>query len=1326
MSDKARILVVDDELGVREALRVILEPHYEVAAVESGEAALRALPTFQPDLVFLDIRMPTMDGVEALRRLKATDARIEVVMVTAYASYETLRESLTDGAFQYLVKPFSRGDVEATAHRALARARGRRGAEGPPGDPPAVRIGLVGGGKGGSNLLDLLLDWPAAKVVVVVDRRPDAPALAKAQALGIPTVADHLEVFAYPVDLVLEVTGQPAVLDDLLRTKPPGVEVIGAGSLRFFWNLLQDKITTTRQLRAQLDMAVALESPLNLRQQVVILARKLAQACGVDRCSVFFWNEATGLVTPVVSQFATGEGNTRMWTAFKRLRGVKLADVPFLYEVIERRGPIEIDDPASSPLVPRGWTARFELKALLVVPILRRNRVVGACVLDQWREARHFTPDQKLLASALASQVALALENAQLYQDVADKAKRLASLLESTKRTAAMKDSRRLLSWIAQEAATFLRAEGAGIRIREGEELVYGGHFGYAWEGLRDRVRLGESGSGRAVVDKGPVAITDIEGDPRILRDHRQAYRRAGFRSMLAVPMRVGEQVIGALFVLRKRQGPFSTSDIDVLAGFADQAALAIENTRLYEETERRRRAAESLAELGRRLSQSLDPQEVEQRIADSVRMLLGAKASVLFRLEPESGDLVAMAVSGDIGPTGRPTLVLPQGTGLAALAVSERRSVTSPDVLTDPRVVLAAEARARIEATGHHAVLCMPLLVQDTMIGVLSVRDETGRAFDEETVRLAETFVHQAVIALENARLYAEVARSAAERQALLEVSAQVGSTLKVERLLDVILERACALLGIPAAGIFKADLDSGFLVYERGAGLSPEFVRRLRVRLGEGTSGQAMERRAPAWSSDLLNDLAVTLSEESRALVAREGYRAVLSVPILTKDNPFGVLAAYWWEAHRPTASEVRLLSALAGQAGLALENSRLYEELQESYEELTRTQDLLVQSQKMEAIGRLAGGVAHDFNNLLMIISGRSQLLLRRLPSDNPLRRDVGLIDATATRAADVIRQLLAFGRKQVLQPKVLDLNAVVDDLAPMLRRLIGEDNELVVVLDPTLGRVKADPGQLGQVILNLAVNAQDAMPQGGHLVLETAHVTLDAIAASRHLGVPPGAYVMLAVRDTGCGMDPETQQHIFEPFFTTKGPGQGTGLGLATVYGIITQSGGHISVDSDLGKGTTFTIYLPQVDDAVEAMESGTALPEAPQGSETILLVEDEDGVREVARDALEIQGYTLLEARHPEEALQLAVQHPGPIHLLLTDVVMPQLNGRQLVDRLAPRRPEMKVLYMSGYTDTAIVHHGVLEPGTAYLQKPFTPDSLAREVRKVLDAPSQPR
>ena len=375
----------------------------------------------------------------------------------------------------------------------------------------------------------------------------------------------------------------------------------------------------------------------------------------------------------------------------------------------------------------------------------------------------------------------------------------------------------------------------------------------------------------------------------------------------------------------------------------------------------------------------------------------------------------------------------------------------------------------------------------------------------------------------------------------------------------------------------------------------------------------------------------------------------------------------------------------------------------------------------AQKMEAIGRLSGGIAHDFNNLLGVIIGYIQVIKRSLVPGQPTFEYAEEIEKAGQRAVSLTRQLLAFSRQQVLEPIILNLNTLVSDMEKMLPRLIGEDVQLNLVLDPIIGQVKADPGQIEQVVMNLVVNARDAMPDGGKLTIQTANAELDAAFTREHPGSVAGRYVMLAVTDTGTGMDPETQAQIFEPFFTTKGRDKGTGLGLATVYGVVKQSTGYIAVESEKGKGACFKVYLPRVEQPILVPSKNTPEPMTIRGSETILLVEDAEPLRMLAQLFLKENGYHVLTAANGAEAQLAAAQHTGLIHLLLTDVVMPGINGRVLAERLAPQNPAMKILYMSGYTDSFIAGHGVLEDGIHLLYKPFKEEILMRKIRELLDA-----
>jgi signal transduction histidine kinase len=518
---------------------------------------------------------------------------------------------------------------------------------------------------------------------------------------------------------------------------------------------------------------------------------------------------------------------------------------------------------------------------------------------------------------------------------------------------------------------------------------------------------------------------------------------------------------------------------------------------------------------------------------------------------------------------------------------------------------------------------------------------------------------------------------------------------------------------------------------------------LRQAAIRVVDGMSSVVIRREETALSHMVAADTVGRVCAERRPVLTHtnaDSPKPCYVSPIFTDDRTWGLLLVPLRNEPLFPDDDLDLLSLLSQQTAITLDygallseqrslNVTLEEHVRERTAELSNEiaerkhlEEQLVQSQKMEAVGRLAGGIAHDFNNLLTAIIGYSQLVMSRLDQSDPMRRQIEEIEKAGKRASTLTSQLLAFSRKQVLQPRVLNLNELIADIGKMLQRLIGEDVELRTNLDRGIGSVKADPGQVEQIIMNLAVNARDAMPKGGKLTIETQNVYLDEAYATEHAEVQSGPHVMMAISDTGTGMDRETQARIFEPFFTTKEKGRGTGLGLSTVYGIVKQSGGHIWIYSEVGKGTAFKIYLPRVEEMAEEMETPSPLGESLRGMETILLVEDEEAVRKLAVQVLRLNGYTVLEAADATEALQIYEQYEGTIHLIITDVVMPGLSGRELADRLAPFRPEMSVLYMSGYTDNAIVHHGVLDAGTAFLQKPFTPDDLARKVREVLEAP----
>jgi len=550
-------------------------------------------------------------------------------------------------------------------------------------------------------------------------------------------------------------------------------------------------------------------------------------------------------------------------------------------------------------------------------------------------------------------------------------------------------------------------------------------------------------------------------------------------------------------------------------------------------------------------------------------------------------------------------------------------------------------------------------------------------------------------------------------ERARLAELTSDVGIALTrgagLRETLQLCVEALVRHLDVAFARIWTLDEATSTLELQASAGMYTHTDGpHGRVPLGEYKIGVIALERRPHLTNQVVGDPQIHDQEWAR----REGMVAFAGYPLVVQERVLGVMAMF--ARHALSEFVPKALASVASAVAVGVERKRAEEALRQSEERLR-------QAQKMEAVGRLAGGVAHDFNNLLTVITSYSDLLLEDLGSDDPKRDDVVQIRKAAEGAAALTRQLLAFSRQQVLEPKVLDLKATIASTEKLLKRLIGEDVHLITALAPDLGAVKADPGQLEQIIINLAVNARDAMPTGGRLTIEAANVEMDEAYVRGHAPASPGRYVLLALSDTGIGMDEQTKARIFEPFFTTKEPGKGTGLGLATVYGIVKQSGGFIWVYSEPGHGTSFKVYLPRVDEPAEPVATPTTMAEPGRGTETVLVVEDAASVRMVTRQVLERYGYAVLEAPNGETALRLAAKHHGPIHLLLTDVVMPGLSGRQLAEQLAHLRPDMKVLYASGYADHAIVHHGILESGIAYLQKPFTPETLGRRVRQVLDS-----
>jgi PAS domain S-box-containing protein len=579
----------------------------------------------------------------------------------------------------------------------------------------------------------------------------------------------------------------------------------------------------------------------------------------------------------------------------------------------------------------------------------------------------------------------------------------------------------------------------------------------------------------------------------------------------------------------------------------------------------------------------------------------------------------------------------------------------------------------------GQPALLCM-------------ISDITSHKQVEEELRRRDR-----ELALLNRIIAASAATPSKDQEAILEVACrELALALNVPHAVAALLDKMKTTITVVAE-------------YSAGEGLAilPQAWPVVDDPLGQ----YLLSHKTPLVTGEDLNNPHLDLIHNH---LRQQGIASLLLVPLVIEGEVVGSLGLASLEPRRFSTEEINLTWSVADQLAGVLARVRLEEkrrQLEEQY----------YQAQKMEAVGRLTAGVAHDFNNLLTTINGFAALMQRELRPDDPQWEMADIILRSGQRAAGLVRQLLAFSRKQIIQPQVLNLNSILVELDKMLQRVIGEDIDLKIRLAPELWPVKVDPAQMEQVILNLVVNARDAMSTGGQLTIETANVVIDDNYVADHLDTQLGKYVLLAISDTGCGMSPEVKAHIFEPFFTTKERGHGTGLGLATVFGIIKQSGGNIWVYSEEGMGTTFKIYLPSV---AEKKSEPPVDPEVgvemPGGSETILLVEDDAGVRALLRQVLSPLGYTLLEAGNGQEALRLLADYPDPIHLLLTDVVMPGISGKTLAEEASRTRPDLKMLFMSGYTDEAIVQHGVPDAEAAFLQKPFSLMALAAKIRSVLD------
>jgi PAS domain S-box-containing protein len=972
---------------------------------------------------------------------------------------------------------------------------------------------------------------------------------------------------------------------------------------------------------------------------------------------------------------ATVGDNTSAYLGFR----LKLSDpFPVVAQAIRTGQPAFCNQIQEKPLAQHPLYQILRPQALLALPLIhRKGDVVGALSFGDAVNPERFTERDLLQGAILARQVAQATEDSDLFTQLQRLEERYRVVTES------INDA--LYTVDADGRVTFGNAALERLTGYRMEELLG-----------QPATLFYASGSDAIVVERRKRALRGESVRPHVeIEIIRKDGRRVPAELSGANLLQQG-RVVGRVGVLR---------DIT-------------ERKRAAEEAERRRREAEVLAELARTLNASLDLDTVLQRVVEGARELCHSDVAMIALQDPTSEAMLMCHTVGSIYQELKSLRIEP-GKGVGGQVLLTGLPFRTDDYANDPR--LSHGFVDLVKEQGVVSLMAVPIRIAARIEGLLYTDNHSPRLFTDHDEAILTQLAEHAAIAIHNARLYEESERRRRAAESLADVERLLSPSLDPEEVGLRIVESVHGLFGSVSAALLRLETISGnFAVLAESGEIDSAIGKHMRLAAKTGIIGLAVRKRQPVTAANFLAKAHGAAKARGETMQRGTSDCSVLAIPLIHQDRVIGALAIIDRPGRIFSQEEIRLAQAFADQAATVLENAHLYQELQHAYDKLSHTQDQLVQAQKMEAVGRLAGGIAHDFNNSLTVIMGRADLVLSRLRGRDRLRRNLELILSAADSAASLTRQLLAFSRRQVLLPEVIDLNTVVVNVSTMLRWLIGEDIEVIIRLSPGLSRIKADPGQLEQVLMNLAVNARDAMPQGGQLTIETANVALDDAYAQTHVGVQAGHYVRLRVQDTGCGMDAETQAHIFEPFFTTKEPGKGTGLGLSTVYGIVTQSGGHISVTSTPGQGTTLTIDLPRIDAPLTSLTPDLPQTSPPEGTETVLLVEDEGTVRSVAREVLQMVGYTVLEAASGEEALQRAAQHNGAIHLLLTDVVMPGMSGRDLAERLIVDYPALEVLYLSGYTDEAIAHHGVLQAGIELLHKPFTPDALARRVREVLD------
>ncbi len=1305
MNEKARILVVEaDTQLLRAASQLLRQAGYQVLEAASGEQGWRLAQELRPELLLVAVVLPDVDGIEFCRQLKAapTLSGSLVVLVSAVkTSSEDQALGLESGADGYIVQPTPRREFLARIETflRLQRALAERDA----------------GGKALQAAHDRLEPH-------VIERRSAEQALRDSEE-RLRSIVEHAGV-----GIIVIQDGRQVFYNARMHELVGYTEEEYAN--RDFSSLIhpKDREFVADRIRQRLAGATLDPNPRRIR----IMAKS----------GEIKWIETNALRIqwegrPAVQAFVL-DCTERVWAeraTRERQRYLEsvLAAAPDAIVTLDSQNCVVDWNSGAEQLFgyQRQDVVGRELDSLIARGDAMEEAtgyslfVLGGGTLPPTETVRHRqdgAPVNVVVAGAPIMMDSEVVGVVGVYTDITERKQTEERLRQRASQLA-------LLAEIGQQVAAFLDLD----QLLDRAAKLVQERFGYHHVGLftkaagEDRLvmraRAGEFAplfppDHSVTLEQGMVGWVGLHGETFLANDvsaeplYTNYYPdRLPTCSELSVPIRIGDEIVGVLDLQSPQANAFDRSDITTLETLAGQIAVAIHNARLFETERVARQQAEKLQAATQALSATLDLQHVLEEILTELRHVVPYDSASVQQLEENRLKI--------IGGHGFPNLEELLGEEFD-LEVEDN---PNREVVRSETVLILDDAPARFEAflrephaqAAIRAWLGVPLFFGDRLIGIIALDKKEPGFYTREHARLAQAFAAQAAIAIENARLFHETQRRNRELTLLNRVIAATAAAGEaLEPILEVICQELALAFEVPhtAAALFDEEKSEAVVVAEYLAhdGLPS---------LGERIPGMDI----PAFQHFLTHKAPLVIENPIdgphqvpiRDLMHRSGTFSLLLLPLMVDGEVVGSLGVNAVEPRAFSTEEVNLAWRVAEQVSSVVARARLWEERRQFEEQFH-------QAQKMEAVGRLAGGVAHDFNNLLTVIHLSARLLERTLFPEDPIWPHVQRIQDAGERASSLTRQLLAFSRREIVELQVLSLNQVLGELHMMLKRLISEDIELSTRLDEDLWPVEIDPTQIEQVVVNLAVNAGDAMPDGGKLAIETANAVLDEAYAAHHLEVEPGEYVLLAVSDTGVGMNDEVKTRLFEPFFTTKERGKGTGLGLATVFGIVKQNRGHIRVHSQVGEGTTFEVYLPRAEGSLAPSDRSPAyLEPSALGSETLLVVEDETQVRELMRDILIAQGYKVLTAEDGVDALQVAQRHEDPIHLLISDVVMPRMSGRALADQLRAIRPEIRVLFTSGYTDDAILRHGVLDKGTDFLAKPFELETLARRVRSVLDA-----